>query len=180
VRWLAILTLALALVAAGCGGGDDDSAASDETAIEETTPTEDTTAEEATAEETTSDDGSTDTAELSEILGDEDCLALASVGATIAQAFAGTGGDAGSTEELEALADKVPDEIKADVQTLSAGFAEYADKLQDIGIAAGATPTPAQLQELQAAITSLDQEELTAASNRIEAWAKDNCEAAGG
>ena len=175
MRWLSILVVALALVAAGCGGGDDESSAADETAIEETT-SEDTTTEETTTEETTSDD----TTDLSGILADEDCLALASVGATIAQAFAATGGDSGSTEDLQALADKVPNEIKADVQTLAAAFAEYADKLQEIGVQAGATPTAEQVQQLQAAIASLDQAELTAASNRIEAWAKDNCEAAGG
>lgn len=176
MRWLTILVVALALVAAGCGGGDDESATTDETAIEETTTSEDTSTEATTTEETTSDD----TTDLSGILADEDCLALASVGATIAQAFAATGGDSGSTEDLQALADKVPNEIKADVQTLAAAFAEYADKLQEIGVQAGATPTAEQVQQLQAAIASLDQAELTAASNRIEAWAKDNCEAAGG
>ena len=169
------LLACVGMLAAGCGGGDDESA-SDDTAIEETTTTEDTTSEDTTA----SDETSTDTTDLSGILEDEDCLALASVGATIAQAFAGTGGDTGSTEDLEGLADKVPDEIKADVQTLAAAFAEYADKLQDIGIEAGATPTADQVQQLQAAIASLDQEELTGASNRIEAWAQDNCQAAGG
>jgi hypothetical protein len=170
VRWLSILVVALAFVAAGCGGGDDESAATDETAIEETTTSEDTTSEET----------STDTTDLSGVLADEDCLALAGVGATIASAFAGAGGDTESTAKLEQLAEKVPDEIKDDVQTLAAAFAEYADKLQEIGIEPGATPTADQLQQLQGAIASLDQEELTAASNRIEAWAKENCEAAGG
>ena len=40
---------------------------------------------------------------------------------------------------------------------------------------AGKTPTVDQLQQLQAAIASLDQQELTAASQRIEAWSKKNC-----
>jgi ABC-type glycerol-3-phosphate transport system substrate-binding protein len=171
MRWLAVLVLAVALVAAGCGGGDEE-AASNETTIEETLTEDTTTDEETTTEETTDD-----TTDLSGVLADEDCLALASVGATIGAAFAGASGTSTeSTEELQELADKVPDEIKADVQTLAAAFAEYADKLQEIGIEAGATPNAEQLQQLQAAIASLDQQELTAASERIEAWATENCQ----
>ena len=147
MRWLALLVLALALVAAGCGGSDDESAASDETTVEETTTSEDTTSEDTTSEDTTSED-----TDLSGILADEDCLALASVGATIGAAFAGAGGDTDASAELEELADKVPDEIAADVQTLAAAFSEYGEKLQDIGIEAGATPNADQLQQLQAAI----------------------------
>jgi hypothetical protein len=168
MRWLSILVLAVALVAAGCGGGDDESAASTETTVEETTTSDTTTSEDTTTESTDTD--------LSGILGDEDCLALASVGATMAQAFSGASGSTDdNTEELEALADKVPDEIKADVQVLARAFATYADKLQDIGVEAGQTPSAEQLQQLQAAIASLDQEELTAASQRIEAWSQENC-----
>jgi hypothetical protein len=168
MRWLSILVLAVALVAAGCGGGDDESASSTETTVEETTTSDTTTSEDTTTESTDTD--------LSGVLGDEDCLALASVGATMAQAFSGASGSTDdNTEELEALADKVPDEIKADVQVLARAFATYADKLQDIGVEAGQTPSAEQLQELQTAIASLDQEELTAASQRIEAWSQENC-----
>ena len=170
MRWLAVPVLALALVAAGCGGGDD-SAASDQTTIEETTTSEETTSDETTSEDTT---------DLSAALGDEDCLALAGVGATIAQAFTGASGGDADNEELARLVDKVPDEIQADVQVLAEAYGTYADEIADIGIEPGSTPTPEQVQQLQAALASLDQQELTAAANRIEAWAKDNCEAAGG
>jgi hypothetical protein len=173
MRWLALLVMAVALVPAGCGGSDNESAGSDETATEETTTTE-TTSEDTTSEETTDTD-----VDLSGILEDDDCLALAGVGATIAQAFTGASGDADS-DELAQLVDKVPDEIKADVQVLAEAYGTYADKIADIGIEPGSTPSAEQLQELQGALASLDQQELTAAANRIEAWAKDNCEAAGG
>ena len=170
MRWLSILVLAVAIVAAGCGGGNDESAASTETTTEETTTSDTTTADEATT------DGSTDTTDLSGILGNEDCLALASVGATMAQAFAGASGSTNdNSAELEDLASKVPDEIKADVQVLAQAFATYSAKLKDIGVEAGKTPTADQLQQLQAAVASLDQQELTAASQRIEAWSKKNC-----
>jgi len=170
MRWLSLLVVAFALVASGCGGGSSESAA---TTVEETTTTSGSTATETTTEGTTTDTTSTD---LSGILGNEDCLALASVGATMAQAFAGaTGTTDENTAELDKLASKVPDEIKADVEVLAKAFATYSAKLQDIGIEAGATPTADQLQQLQAALASLDQQELTAASNRIEAWSQKNC-----
>jgi hypothetical protein len=170
MRWLSVLVVAFALVSAGCGGGNDESAASTETTTTEETTTSDTT----TSDETTTE-GSTDTTDLSGILGDEDCLALASVGATMAQAFAGASGSTDNSAELEDLASKVPDEIKADVQVLAQAFATYSAKLKDIGVEAGKTPTADQLQQLQGAIASLDQQELTAASQRIEAWSKKNC-----
>ena len=159
MRWLALLVVSLALVAAGCGGGSNESAATTET----------TTTDETTTTESTS------TPDLSGVLSDKDCLALAGIGATIAQAFAGTTGGDTNTEELQQLVDKVPDEIQADVQTLADGFGQYAAKLKDIGIKAGSTPSAAQLQQAQAAIASLDQQQLTTAANHIQAWAKDNC-----
>ncbi len=168
MRWLALLVMALALVAVGCGGSDDESSAADETTVEEAITEE--TAEDTTEDETTDTDAAFDFA-------DEDCQALAGVGASIAAAFAGVGGSSGaSTDELDELASRVPDEIKADVEILAEGFGEYAAKLEDIGIEAGATPSADQVQELQAAIASLDQDELTAASQRIEAWARENCQ----
>jgi hypothetical protein len=169
MRWLVVLVLALALVAAGCGGGDD-STASDETTVEETTTSEDTT----TSEETTDTD-----VDASAVLGDEDCLKLASIGATFAQAVTGAT-DEEATEAFQNLVDDVPDEIKADVQVLADWFAEYSAKLKDIGLQAGQTPTAAQVAQLQAALADTNQEELTAASERLQAWANANCDAAGG
>jgi ABC-type Zn uptake system ZnuABC Zn-binding protein ZnuA len=173
LRWLSILVVALALVAAGCGGGSSESASSTETTVEETTTTDETTTEESTDTEST-DTESTDTTDLSGALGNEDCVALAGVGASIAQAFSGAV-DSGEQADLDALASKVPEEIRADVRTLAQALATYSAKIKDIGIEPGATPSAAQLQQLQTAITSLDQTELTAASQRLEAWSKENC-----
>ncbi|HEY6113547.1 MAG TPA: hypothetical protein VIV37_05545, partial [Gaiellaceae bacterium] len=65
MRWLSILVLAVSLVAAGCGGSNDESSAAEETTIEETL-TEDTTTED---EATTDGDADFDFA-------DEDCRSL--------------------------------------------------------------------------------------------------------
>ena len=165
MRWLAFLAVAFALVAAGCGGGSNGSAATTETTTTETT---------STSEETTTE--ASGTTDLSGILNDEDCLALAGIGATFAQAVTGAS-DEQAADELQNLVDKVPDDIKADVQVLATWFADYSAKLKDIGIEAGKTPTADQLTQLQAALASANsnQQELTTASNHIEAWAKKNC-----
>jgi hypothetical protein len=165
MRWLAlVVVVSLALVAAGCGGGSDESAASTETTTTEATTSESTTTE------------STGTADLSSILNDKDCLALAGIGATFAQAVTGAS-DEQAADELQQLVDKVPDEIKPDVQVLAEWFTQYTAKLKDIGIKAGQTPTATQLQQLQAALSSANanQQELTTASQHIETWAQNNC-----
>lgn len=171
MRWFALPVVALALLAAGCGGGGNSSASSDTTSTD-TTATETTTD---TAMTDTTSTADTSTTDLSSVLGNKDCLALASVGATMSKAFAGTNGISGDTSELDGLASKVPEEIRGDVETLAQAFSQYASKLKDIGITPGQTPTADQIQQLQSALTSLDQQKLTAASSRIEAWSKKNC-----
>jgi hypothetical protein len=167
--------MALALVAAGCGGSDSESAGTDETTVEETTTTEETASEDTTTSEETTD---TDV-DVSGILNDEDCLKLAGIGATFAQAITGAT-DEETAAAFQNLVDEVPDEIKADVQVLADWFAEYSAKLKDIGLEAGQTPTAAQIQQLTAALAGTNQEEVTAASERLGTWANENCEAAGG
>ncbi len=174
MRWLSVLVVAFALLAAGCGGGGSDSSATSETTAADTTAADTTTMETTTTEETTSGE-TTDTTDLSAVLGDKDCLALASVGATMAKAFGGTNGVSGDTAELDQLASKVPDEIRADVETLAQAFSQYASKLKDIGITPGSTPSADQLQQLQGAVASINQQKITEASQRIEAWSKKNC-----
>ena len=172
MRWLILVVLAVTLAVAGfgCGGGDD-SSASGNTTVTETTA-EETTSEETTTEETTSADTTTD---LSGVLANEDCLALIAAAASFSQAFSGATGTAEQTNAFEELADKVPDEIKADVQVLADAYAKYAANLQDIGIEPGATPTAEQLQQLQAAIASFDSQAITDASERLSAWSQTNC-----
>jgi ABC-type glycerol-3-phosphate transport system substrate-binding protein len=153
---IALLLVAFLLVGAGCGGGDDEAA--DDTVVTETTETTD---------ETTGLD----------VFASEECLQLVSIGAALSQAFTGTGGaDAEETSELFAeLVDKAPDKIRADIETLAAGFAEYAEAIRELDLQEGEVPSAAQLQQIQAALASVDQPELTAASERISAWAQENC-----
>jgi hypothetical protein len=169
MRWLALLVMALALAAAGCGGSDNESAAT----------TDETTVEETTSEDTTSEPTTDTGVDASGILSNADCLKLAGIGATFAQAITGAT-DEEAAAAFQNLVDDVPDEIKADVQVLADWFAEYSAKVKDIGIQAGQTPTAAQIQELMAALSSTNQDEVSAASERLGTWANENCSAAGG
>jgi maltose-binding protein MalE len=166
VRWLGIFAavVAMSVVAVGCGGGDE-SASGDTTATE-------TSTEETTTEETTTDGTTTD---LSGVFADEDCLALVAAAASFSQAFTGTSTSSDETNAFEELAAKVPDEIKADVQVLAEAYAKYAAEIKDIGIEAGQTPSAGQLQQLQAAVASFDQQGVSEASQRLSTWAQTNC-----
>ena len=173
MRWLSILVLALALVAAGCGGSDDESSAADETTIEETL-TEDTTTEETTTE----DAAPTTDADFN--FADEDCQSLVAAYLGVSQAFAAAAG--GSDDELaeqaeafSEFADDVPEEIRADVETLADAYGQYIAVLQDAGLEPGEIPSAEQAQELSEALASVGTEDVTAASERLSAWTTENC-----
>lgn len=170
MRWLSILVLALALVAAGCGGGDDDSSASDTTTVEETT-TEETTEE-------TTDDGTATSGDFD--FADEDCRGLVAAFLGVSQAFAAAAGgsDAELQEQAEAFsefADDVPEEIRADVQTLADAYGQYLDVIQDAGLQPGELPTAEQAQQLQDALQAVGTADVTAASERLGTWTTENC-----
>ena len=170
MRWLSILVLAVALVAAGCGGGDDDSSASDTTTVEETTDT--------TSDETTTDDDTATTGDFD--FADEDCRGLVAAYLGVSQAFAAAAG--GSNDELQEqaeafseFADDVPEEIRADVQTLAEAYGQYIDVLQEAGLQPGEIPSAEQAQELSEALQAVGTADVTAASERLGTWTTENC-----
>ena len=161
--------MALALGGAACGGEDEE--AGEDAGI---TVVTDTTSDEATTDGTTTDD--LDTTGLEAFASDE-CLELISVGAALAQAFTGTA-DASAQESSELyarLVDKAPSEIRADLEAVAAGYAEYVDALRGLDLQSGGVPSAEQLQEIQAAIASIDQPGLQAAAERLSTWAQANC-----
>ena len=171
MRWLTIVALALAafaLVGAGCGG-DDEESASDATELTDTLMDETTTDDD--TDETTTDDDT----DLSGVFEDEDCLALVAAVSSFAQAFGGQGVTDETEEAFAELAEKVPDEIEADVQVLAAAYTDFAAELEDIGLESGETPDAEQLQEMQAALASFGDEGVTEASERVSGWAQTNC-----
>ena len=167
MRWLSILVLALALLAVGCGGGDDDSSASDTTTVDETT-----------SEGTTSDDGTGTTGDFD--FADEDCRSLLAAYLGVNQAFAAAAG--GSNDDLQQqaeafseFADDVPEEIRADVQTLAKAYGRYIEVLQDAGLEPGEIPSAEQAQELSDALQAVGTADVTAASERLSTWTTENC-----
>jgi len=173
MRWLALLVCAFALVAAGCGGGSDESAATTETTTE-TTTSDTTTSDTTTSEETTT---SEDTTGGTFNWTSEDCQSLvkAYVGLSAAVGAASTGQDVSpQIEQFSKYVDEVPEEIRADVQTIASAYGEFATKLKDLGYKPGDVPTAEQLQQLQAASDSLGPD-IQAAGERVSAWTSKNC-----
>lgn len=170
---LLALVAALTLVAAGCGGGSDE-ASSDETTIETTTETtiETTTEDTETTEETTDSGANVGS------IANSDCLELASIGVKFSQALSASGGNADfetTTKFFQELVDKAPDEIKADLQTLSAAWKEVASALKDVDLSSGQAPSAETLAKLQELGNKFNTPKLQQASKRLTAWTKKNC-----
>jgi hypothetical protein len=176
MRWILIVLAVLALAFAGAGcGGDDDESASDTTTITDSIGTDETTDETTTEEETTTD-GETDT-DLGDFASD-DCAELVNASSAIGAALSG----ANTPDEVEAaserfqqFADEVPEEIQDDVQVLADVYAKYIDVIADIDLQEGETPSAAQIQQLTAALGSIDQQAVTEASTNLSTWAEENC-----
>jgi hypothetical protein len=169
---IAVAVLGLALVGAGCGGGDDEAAGDDTTIVTETTDTESTE---------TTDDTDTDVGDLGDV--SEDCLAAVGAFVALSQAVgaAGAGGDPGNADESAELfseyADKAPEEIQDDIRVLADAYAAYIEELSGLGLEAGATPSADQIQQLTEAAEKLNTAEVQAASESFNSWATTNCPA---
>jgi hypothetical protein len=179
VRWLTIAVVALsalALVGAGCGGDDEE--ASDETTLTDTV-TDDTTTDETTTDEGTTDETTTDDDDDLDELASGECRDLAGAGQKLSEAFgAGNLSDEDiddASRLFDEFADSAPEEIRADLQVLAEVWEVYAEVLPDLQVEPGETPDPEALAKLQEASAQIDQQEVTAASERIEAWATENC-----
>jgi len=107
MRWLAFLGMAFALIAAGCGAGDEQAAPSEETTTEETIP----------------DSGSDKES------GDDFCLTLLTARVFIAGAYLDPGSV--SQDGLADLADAAPREIRDDIETLAQALATLHEKVGD-------------------------------------------------
>jgi hypothetical protein len=175
------LLAALMLVAAGCGGGSKNSAATTEAATTEAATTEAATTEETTTEAATTEAATTEettTSALGGLVASGKCKDLANLEQKYSQALSGQGGagDLKTTVQVvQEFADDAPSEIKSDFQT----FADYLKKIYDAvgNVKPGQTPDAATLQKLQKLGTSIDTQKLTKASQNITAWVTKNCHA---
>lgn len=174
MRWLvATCVVAVAFGVTGCGGSDESSGDTAAT-LTDTVTTDETT----TDETTTEDDGTTGETDLSAFTS-EDCLAFLGAAAAISQAFSGATGDLDQSEFFEEYADRVPEDIKADLQTMADVGAAASNAYSDLNVAPGETPSAAQMAQYTAALEAIDQEEYQAAAARVGAWTEEVCPAGG-
>jgi hypothetical protein len=179
MRWFLIFltVLALAVAGAGCGGGDDESAAdTDTTAITDSIGTDETDTDETTTEDETSTDEETDTDLGGFASGD--CEELVNASSAIGAALSGANTPAeveAASDRFHEFAEEVPEEIQDDVQVLADVYDRYIDVIADIDLQEGETPSAAQIQQLTAALASIDQQAVTEASTNLSTWAQENC-----
>ena len=166
------LLAALALVAAGCGGGKKSSATTEAATTEAVATTEATTTEAATTEATTT------TSNLSGLASSKNCRDLAGLSEKFSNAFSGASNSQDVKKQAELLkefADKTPSDIRPDFQVV----ADYFSKIAEVAgsLKTGQTPDPATIAKLQKLSTEVDQTKLTQASQHISAWVTKNCHA---
>jgi hypothetical protein len=156
-----VLVLALALVGASCGGDDEGAGDTDTVAL---------------TDETATDETATDTVPS---FASEECRELAEAAQALTAAFVSATTSGGNLEESSRLfmefADEAPAEIRADLRILAGAYEEYVDVLRDLDLEPGETPDAEALQKMQQTIASLNEEGVTAASQRLSAWTTENC-----
>ena len=156
---VAALVVGLAILAAGCGGGSSPSSAG---------TTQQTT--------TTGSSGRS-------FASAKNCRDFAGLAGKIASAMSPTSGDTQSaiqaeSQELQALADAAPSDIKGDFQTFATAFSSYMQALQSSGYKLGSTtpPTAAQLAALATAAKAFSTTKLTRAEQHLSTWVSANCQ----
>jgi hypothetical protein len=106
----------------------------------------------------------------------ENCRELLSLGARLAEALAGSGGDVDRTREIvKAYAEQAPEEIRAAFRVISDAYDEIAEAIGDVDLTPGETPSPETLEKLQQATAGIDQGAVAKASADIAAWVEANC-----
>ena len=165
---VAIVLSALVAVAAGCGGGSKNS----------TPGTTHSTTATTRSVSVPSNPGSG-----SSFASAKNCQDLAGLAAKVASAVTATSSSNPSnvlqteSNELHALAQAAPSDIRGDFQTFSTAFSSFLQALQKSGYKVGSKtpPTAAQIAALTAAARSFNTAKLKQAEQHLSAWAKQNC-----
>jgi hypothetical protein len=159
-----LLAAGLVVLAAGCGGGSKSSAP----------PT--TTTQQETTNMTTTGNGGPDFASA------QNCAQLAGLAAQVASAVSTNSGDTASmlrteSQDIQALANAAPAEIKGDFQTFATAFSSYLQAIQNSGYTLGSTtpPSAAQLAAIENAVKVFDTKKLKQAEQHLNSWVHANC-----
>lgn len=163
------LTLALVSSAAGCGGSKKSSAPpTTTTEATTTTTTEATTTTTSSAATTTSGTGSFATA--------ANCKQLSNLGTQFSQAMTSAKGDIAKQAALfKALADKTPEEIRPDFETIADAYSKIAGDLKGVDLSSGKVPDAATLAKISKLGAEFSGPKFTQALKNIEAWVAKNC-----
>lgn len=159
---MAVLVLALAALAAGCGGGSKKPATTLESSTSNTKP-------------------STTSAQPPSFASAKNCQDLAGLAAKAAAAVAASGNSANAlpaeAAQLQALAQAAPSDIKGDFQTFAAAFSGFLHAIQTSGYKLGSKtpPTAAQAAAFAKAAKLFDTPKLRQAEQHLSAWARRNC-----
>jgi hypothetical protein len=163
----AVLVAGLIALVAGCGGGSKNSSGPGTTVSGTDT---------LTAVTTSSNSGSG-----SSFASAKNCQDLAGIAAKAASAVAASGGSTAAFQteanELQALANAAPSDIKGDFQTFATAFSGFLHTIQSSGYKIGSKtpPTAAQLAQLSKAAKSFNTPQLRQAEQHLTAWGKQNC-----
>jgi hypothetical protein len=115
----------------------------------------------------------------------EDCPELEALVASagVGNPFAGGGGVPGTefdAEDFQRLADAAPNEIKPDMQVIAGVLTEFFGVMEDLEVdfsnpLSFTTLSEAELARLEEAASKMDTPEVTAASERLEAYFGEHC-----
>lgn len=178
VRVLVLLLVALVVVSCGGDAGGDDTTTAPSDDVNVTTTT-------AAAPDDDGDDVGNDGDSGVDSLSST-CLeatqgmaaAVSAYSTGMAEAFGGSLDDESlqlAADQLEAMADAAPDEIKDDFAVIAAQLGAFYTALAESGYEPGATPDAEQLAELSALAETFDNEAFEEASDNINAWFEANC-----
>jgi len=166
---LSILLVALFLLAAaGCGKKKTTTSTTTTTVTESTTTTaaSDTTTEAATT--------TTSTEAVGALAAN--CKQYADLGTAFSQALQGAGGDVQKQAEIfQEFADKTPESIRPDFETVADAFKQIAGALKGVDLTGGKTPDASTLAKLAALSQNFQNAKFQAAVTHIQTWAANGC-----
>lgn len=157
-----VVLFALSLIAAGCGDGDGGDASDAASA----------------PDEGDAEDALDDLGNLSGKCADAAEGYLSAIGGVGGAMLGGAGDDLEKgAEALEKFADDAPSEIREDLQTVAAALSGYVKAMADIDFdpSSGEMPSGEAMEALEELSQRFDDEELTAASERVSAWFEEHC-----
>jgi hypothetical protein len=172
------LTLVLVVSAAGCGGSKKSSAPPTTTTEATTTTTTEATTTTTTSSEatTTTTSPATTTSGTGSFANAANCKQLSDLGTQFSQAITGAKGDLAKQATLfKALADKTPEEIRPDFETIADAYSKIAGDLKGVDLSSGKVPDAATLAKITKLGAEFSGPKFTQAIHNIEAWVTKNC-----